>query len=79
MRSSVSSESTGVISSDSAVPVARRLRQRPQLVVAPRVLLVRLPRVEKLGANLGRHGGAIDWRRGEYRRCGEEKDDGGDA
>ena len=40
-----------------AIPIARRLAHGTQLVVSPRVLLIRLPRAEKLVANALRHRG----------------------
>ena len=51
MRSSVSSESTGVIRSDSPYQSRGVLLSGLQLVVPPGVLLVGLPGVEELGAD----------------------------
>ncbi len=45
-----------------AVPVPRCFRERPQLVVAPRVPLVAPPRVEELRLRLGGEGGPVERR-----------------
>ena len=62
-----------------AIPVARLFADRAQLVMAPGVLFVGLPRMEKLGADLRGHGRAVDRRRGEDRLRGEKEHGGGDA
>ncbi len=76
IRSSVSSESTGVIRSGLAVPVARRLAQRLELVVPPGVLLVGLPGGEELGADLGGQRGAVQGSAGRSSREKEEREGG---
>ena len=55
MRMSVSSVSTGVMSSDCPYPIVRSFAQRLERVVSPRVTLVIAPGMEKLST-------CTDWR-----------------